>query len=75
MESRETRTEDEFLGGREHVHAEGHLKPVDLELQPLAELLEGRHLEVGVGYRRRRLWCASGLFRDARASTEAQRRD
>lgn len=38
-----TRTEEELLPGREHVHAEGHLELVLLEGQPLSKRSEERH--------------------------------
>lgn len=40
------RTKDELFEGREDVHAEGDLDLVLLQVQPLAEGLEGRHFVV-----------------------------
>jgi hypothetical protein len=36
-------TEEQLLQRRKHVHAEGHLDLVDLELQPFAEAFEEGH--------------------------------
>lgn len=41
-----SRTKDELFQGREDVHAEGDLDLVLLQVQPLAEGLEGRHFVV-----------------------------
>jgi hypothetical protein len=39
----ESHTEYKLLNRRKHIHSEGHLQLVDLQLQPLAEVLERRH--------------------------------
>jgi hypothetical protein len=47
--ARKALTDEKLLHGRQHVDAVGDLKLVDLELDPFAEALEGRHCGGGRG--------------------------